>query len=394
MHQNFKSSPIKVGVVGTGCIARGLVNLLSYRKDMQVSTILTRRKGKISELNQFQDLITLEPARLMEKSDIVVVSTGDPIYSTEIIDLAFTYGLPVVTMDADTQVLSGLWLSQRGFVTESEGDQPGCLAALKEEIVQMGFEPVVYGNIKGFLNRNPPLKDMVYWASKQGFSINSVTSFTDGTKLQIEQCLVANGLGAEIAQQGLIGENVEKLEDGAFSLAQEAGKLNKVLSDYIISPQAPPGVFIVATHQESMAAGLQTYKMGAGPYYLHYKPVHLCYFEIPKTIIRAYYSQSVLLDNGTQPTVGVGAVSKSKIKAGTHISKGIGSREFRGEALNIEDQLNHVPIGLLDNVVIKTNLDQGQILTFDDVDLPDTKALTAWMHTKDAFLKSQELHFQ
>jgi predicted homoserine dehydrogenase-like protein len=167
---------------------------------MIVSGILTRRNGKIKELEKFQDLITQEPGRLMEKSDIIVVSTGDPIYSTDIIDLAFTYDLPVVTMDTDTQVLSGHWLSQRGFITESEGDQPGCLAALKEEVVQMGFEPVVYGNIKGFLNQNPPLQDMVYWASKQGFSIHSVTSFTDGTKLQIEQALVANGLGAEIAR--------------------------------------------------------------------------------------------------------------------------------------------------------------------------------------------------
>lgn len=385
MRKTNDISPIKVGVIGTGCIARGLVNLLSHRKDMRISSILTRRKGPIKELLKFQDLITLDPGRIMEQSDIIVVSTGDPIYSTDMIDLAFTYGLPVVTMDADTQVLSGHWLSQRGFITESEGDQPGCLAALKEEVVQMGFEPVVYGNIKGFLNQNPSLKDMVYWASKQGFSIHSVTSFTDGTKLQIEQCLVANGMGAEIARQGLIGEKVSKLDDGAFALAQEAGRLNKVLSDYIISPEAPPGVFIVATHHENMAAGLQTYKMGSGPYYLHYKPIHLCYFEIPKTILRAYNTRSVLLDNGQNPTVGVGAVAKIAIAAQTEIERGIGSREMRGEALNIAEHPNHIPIGLMDKAVIKRKIEPGQVITFDDVDIPDSKALNAWMHTLKTF---------
>lgn len=385
MLQNKDVSLIKVGIVGTGCIARGLVNLLSHRKDMQVTGMLTRRKGNIKELAKFKNLITLEPERMMEKSDVIVVSTGDPIYSTDIIDLAFTYELPVITMDADTQVVSGHWLSQRGFITESEGDQPGCLAALKEEVVQMGFEPVVYGNIKGFLNHNPSLQDMIFWAEKQGFSIHSVTSFTDGTKLQIEQCLVANGLGAKIAKQGLIGEKVSKLEDGAFSLAKEAENLNKVLSDYIISPESPPGVFIVTTHFENMAAGLETYKMGKGPYYLHYKPIHLCYFEIPKTIIRTVNSKRVLLDNGVQPSVSVGAVAKEIVNAGTKVEKGIGSREMRGEAINIADQLNHVPIGLMDNVIIKTNLEPGQIITFNDVDIPDSKALDAWRYTMKVF---------
>src|SRR5690606_30727347 len=195
-----------------------------------------------------------------------------PLYSTEIIDLAFTYKLPVVTMDADTQVVSGSWLSRRGVITEANGDQPGCLAALNNEIIQMGFKPLVYGNIKGYLNQNPSLEDMLYWSKKQGYSLSSVTSFTDGTKLQIEQCLVANGLGVEIAQQGLIGVETNIFEQGAYALGQEAVNRNKILSDYIISRESPPGVFITATHQEDLAAELKTYKLGDGPFYMLYKP--------------------------------------------------------------------------------------------------------------------------
>ncbi|WP_198314224.1 hypothetical protein [Alkalitalea saponilacus] len=213
---------IRVGIVGTGCIGRGLALLLSKRNDMKISGILTRRKGNIPGLEVEQSLLTHEPERLMEKSDIIVISTGDPLYSTEIATIAFTFNLPVVTMDADTQVLSGSWLSQKGQITEAEGDQPGCLAALHNEIIDMGFTPLVYGNIKGFLNQNPPVEEMTYWAEKQGFTLNSVTSFTDGTKLQIEQCLVANGFNAQIAKQGLIGERVSNLEDGANALAKKA----------------------------------------------------------------------------------------------------------------------------------------------------------------------------
>ncbi|MBT0811653.1 NAD(P)-dependent oxidoreductase [Litoribacter ruber] len=372
---------IRVGIVGTGTIARGLARLISKRKDMEVSYILTRRKGIIPDLGVSQELITQSIQQVLEHSDILVVSTGDPIYSTAIIDLAFQYGVKVVTMDADTQVLSGTWLSSRGQITEAEGDQPGCLAALREEALQMGFTPLVYGNIKGFLNHNPGFDDMTFWAKKQGFTVNSVTSFTDGTKLQIEQALVANAFGANIAQRGLIGEKTDNLEAGAFHLATIASAQNKVLSDYIISPTAPPGVFLVGTHHNDLAAGLKTYKMGDGPHYLLYKHTHLCYFEIPKTILKFYHTDKVLIDNGRFPTVSVATVAKKRIAAGTLMEKGIGSMEVRGEAMEIAEEPSHVPIGLMSKVHFTRTVEPGQVVTFDDVEINGSLAYKAWQET-------------
>src|SRR5690606_3946363 len=102
-----KTQPIKVGIVGTGLIGRGLSHLLTRLPEFQLTGILTRRLGPISDLQVSQDLVTNSPQRLMEKSDILVVSTGDVLYSTEVINMAFSFGLPVVTMDSDTQVVSG-----------------------------------------------------------------------------------------------------------------------------------------------------------------------------------------------------------------------------------------------------------------------------------------------
>ncbi len=59
----------------------------------------------------------------------------------------------------------------------------------------MGFKPVVYENIKGFLNTSPSKEDMEFWSKRNGTTLGMTTSFTDGTKVQIEQALVANGLG-------------------------------------------------------------------------------------------------------------------------------------------------------------------------------------------------------
>src|SRR5690554_6298920 len=383
--------PLKIGIVGTGGIARGLAKLVSRRNDMMVSGILTRRTGIIDDLGVSQDLLTLFPEKLMDSSDVIVVSTGDPLYSTQIIDLAFTYKLPVVTMDADTLVVSGSWLSQRGVFTEANGDQPGCLAALNKEVIQMGFKPLVYGNIKGFLNQNPSLEDMVYWAQKQGYSLSSVTSFTDGTKLQIEQCLVANGLGLTIAKQGMIGLETNNFEKGAYALGQEAQDRGTVLSDYIISRESPPGVFITATHQEDLAAELKTYKMGDGPFYLLYKPMHLCFFEIPNTILNLIHRGEKLLDNGTSPGVSVASIAKCKLEAGSFIEKGIGSMQIRGEAISIEANPGHVPVGLMSQAHLKRAVEPGQVITFDDVELPESLAYHAWKETINSTLESSNM---
>lgn len=373
--------PLRIGIVGTGGIGRGLAKLLARRQDMTISGILTRRSGGITDLGVSQDLLIFQAEKLMEFSDLIVVSTGDIIYSTHIINLAFLYQLPVVTMDADTHVVTGSWLSKKGLLTEANGDQPGCLAALNQEVIQMGFQPLVYGNIKGFLNQNPSYEDMLFWSQKQGYSMSSVTSFTDGTKLQIEQCLVANYFGLDIAKQGMIGLETSDFEKGAFDLGKEADRLETVLSDYLISRESPPGVFITATHQENLAAELKTYKMGDGPFYLLYKPNHLCFFEIPNTILNLYHRNEILVDNGQFPKVSVGSIAKKKLEAGTYIDKAIGSMEFRGEALRIAEHPSHVPIGLISQAHLKRTVEPGQMVTFEDVELPDSLALKAWIET-------------
>ena len=384
-----KIGKIKVGLVGTGTIIRGLVKLINKSADMTVTGVLTRRVGVIDGLEVPIEMVCQNPELLFLKSDVIVVSTGDPIYSTEIIHAAFKYNLPVVTMDADTMVTTGTWLSKQGLITESNGDQPGCLAALRQEVLDMGFSPIVYGNIKGFLNRNPSQEDMEYWALKQGFSVESVTSFTDGTKLQIEQALVANAFGATIAQQGLIGIQTEDFENSGYKLAEIGEEFGLPISDYILSKSAPPGVFIVTKHDENLINELRTYKMGNGPYYHHYKPIHLCFFEIPGTIKKLLNHREILLDNGRNPTTSVAAVAKRPLKKGTFIQKGIGSFDIRGEAVRIADQPEHVPIGLLKNIRIKENIEDGQIIRFSDIDLPDSLAKVAWIDT----MKSIETSF-
>ncbi|MBM4764470.1 NAD(P)-dependent oxidoreductase [Bacillus sp. B15-48] len=380
----------KIGVIGTGFISKGLIKAIKNEDDLVVSKVLTRRK--ISDIKSFPDkeLITNSVNELIENSEIIVECSGDTIYGTEIINSAFLANLPVITMNSELQVTTGSYFAGRGMITEAEGDQPGCIAALKENVVQMGFKPLVYGNIKGFLNRTPKKEEMEYWSKRNNLSLQMVTSFTDGTKVQFEQALVANGLGGDIVQTGLLGPASDDVESGGKYLAEQAKKHGSVISDYLLCPKGPAGVFITAEHEENQRGALNYFKMGEGPYYTLTQNFHLCHLEIMKTIRRVLTGGGVLLNNSSTPSISVGAVAKTKIAPGTKISHGIGSFLVRGEALKIIEHPKHIPIGLLVNAVITNHIEEGQLITMDDVVIPDSLALKAWKEIKNKAINDYE----
>ena len=100
---------------------------------------------------------------------------------------------------------------------------------VREEAIMMGFKPLVYGNMKGFLNHHPTPEEMAYWAGKQGISIAQTTSFTDGTKIQIEQALIANCFGATITRQGMEGPKATDVTKAAIDLARTAAELGQAI---------------------------------------------------------------------------------------------------------------------------------------------------------------------
>lgn len=372
------SASYRIGVVGSGFIARGFVMAMQHVKDLRVTRVLTRTDPRTRKDFPRPELLTNSIDDLIEHSDIVVECSGDVVHASEVVDRVLQAGLPVVTMDAEFHVTTGSYFVDRGLLTEAEGDQPGCLAALRENILQMGFRPLVYGNIKRFLNHNPTPEEMHFWARKQGITLPQVTAFTDGTKVQIEQALVANGLGADIAVRGMLGIPSPDVEAGARMLADGARRLGHPISDYVLSPGAPAGVFIAAEHDEYQRDYLQYLKLGDGPYYVLLQPFHLCHLEIQKTIRRVLFEQRILLNNTAYPRISVAAVAKRRLAKGTRIERGIGSFEVRGEAIRILDEPDHVPIGLLANAVLTRDVDAGELIHFDDVELPDTLALHAW----------------
>ncbi len=367
----------RVGVSGTGMISRCFVRLImQHYPELRISRVLTRRK--VDALSDFPlpGALTNSIDDLVEHSDLIVECSGDVFFGTKVIERAFEAGLPVVTVNAELQVTTGSWLAGKGLLTEAEGDQPGSLAALHEDAVQMGFKPLVYGNMKGYLDHNPTREDMAYWSKRQGISIEQTTSFTDGTKVQIEQVVVGNGFGATISKPGLEGLGSTDLNRSANVLGLIAEAAGQPIVDYVIPSGYPAGgVFLVCRHDEIQAPALEYFKLGSGPYYLLTRPFHLCSLEVGKTVRRVLAGGGVLLNNSTKPTLGVAAIAKRAMKPGETIVRGIGGFDVRGEAVRLVEEPDHVPIGLLRHTVLKRALEPGQMITFDDIEIQPSRVL-------------------
>ncbi len=366
----------RIGLSGTGFIARSFAHMvMKHAPDMRLEKVLTRRSPAALADFPTHGSVTSSIDELVEHSDLVFECSGDVIHSTVVIERALAAGRPVVTMNSEFHVTTGSYFADRGLLTEAEGDQPGCLAALRENMLAMGFSPLVYGNMKGFLNHDPTPEDMAFWSSKQGISVEQTTSFTDGTKVQIEQAFIANHAGASILRRGMAGPARDDTVEAARDLAAMAEAAGGPVADYLLSRTQMPGVFIAARHDAEQADALNYFKLGPGPYYVMFNPHHLCSIEAIKTVRRVLSGGGVLMNNSSKPTVGVCAIAKRPLAAGERIELAIGGFDVRGEAVTIAEEPDHVPIGILNGAVLRHAVEPGQMLRFSDVDIPDSRAL-------------------
>lgn len=362
----------RVGICGSGFIARGVYSHLESRDDLEVNGVLTRRP--LEQVKGFRaDVLTNSAEKLAENCDILFECSGDAIHATDVLQLAGKAGCKLVTMNSELQITTGSWILDLGYyLTEALGDQPGCQAELQRDAIAMGFEPVCYLNIKGFLNTNPSRKDMNYWAKKQELALGQVVSFTDGTKLQIEQALVANGLGATIAEEGMIGRKISDLNELDY-LIDRADEIGQPISDYVLNPGGPPGVMVLGKNGEMQKLPgylpFSNLATAEGKGYRLLRPHHLCHLEVVKTLVDVANGAPPLLNNSARPTVTVVAVAKRDMDAGHPIERGLGSFDFRGSAVKIADHPDAIPITLLEDVRLTRNVKEGQIITLDDVDI-------------------------
>ena len=131
---------------------------------------------------------------------------------------------------------------------------------------------------------------------------------------------------------------------------------------------------------------LNLYKLGEGPLYCFYRPYHLCHFEAHNTLARAVLFHDATLTPIGAPCVDVVTTAKIDLEAGNVID-GIGHYMTYGlcENSDVVKRENLLPLGLAEGCTLKRSIAKDQVLTYEDVEIPEGRISVALRKEQDKF---------
>ncbi|MGQ8338393.1 NAD(P)H-dependent oxidoreductase [Sunxiuqinia sp. A32] len=401
-----ENNPIKVGIIGAGEMGKGVINQISrYTPGMIVVAVYNRTIEKAQDALKLAGVhktkivfspremaiaiengytaITKDIGALIEctEVEVLVELTGLISFALENIIKAFENGKHVVSFNAELEATFGPYLKAKAaennvLYTLGDGDQPGVTQNLFRHVKMKGFEPLICGNIKGLQDRYRNPTTQASFAKQWGMTPEMVTSFADGTKISIEQATTANATNMGVAKRGMIGPyfngHVDEMTSGVYPDVDELRELGGIV-DYVVGAKPGPGVFVFATTDDPISAKYLRYgKLGDGPLYSFYVPYHLLFFELVCSIARLVIFKDITLDAEFGMKVEVVSVAKEDLKPGDKID-GLGGYKTYGICDNSNSARadNLLPVGLAENCVVKRTLKRDDLITIDDVDLPD-----------------------
>lgn len=409
--------PVRVAMAGCGFMGRGLVNqIVNSVPGMTLAAIAVRNvDSAVRALGDagVEDVAIAESVRQLNKAirggipavtqdfeaitksdeiDVVIDVTGAVEFGCHLALDCFANGKHLVLMNAEVDATVGAELGRladaAGVVfTGCDGDQPGVQMNLIRFMRSIGVTPLLSGNIKGLQDpyRNPTTQEG--FAKRWGQDPWMVTSFADGTKMSVEQSIVANATGMSVHKRGMLGRDHEGHVDELTEMydIDELRALGGAV-DYVVGSKPNPGIYCLGAHDDPKQQHyLELYKLGKGPLYSFYTPYHLCHFEVPITAARA-----VLMGDPTVralPVRHVEAVTTAKtdLKAGTVLDR-LGGYHYYGEAekAHIARSERLLPIGAAVGCTLLRDVPKGATLTYDDVALPPGRLVDKLLEAQSA----------
>ena len=397
-------NPVKVGMIGAGFMGRGIANQIANSvPGMELVAISNRHLDGakrayaeagidgvqvVKTVSGLEDAIVrnqyavTEDAMLLcqaEGIDALIEVTGTIEFAAHLVMEAIAYGKHVILMNAELDGTIGSILKVHAdragvILSACDGDQPGVQMNLYRFVKSIGVTPLLCGNIKGLQDpyRNPTTQEA--FAKRWGQKPHMVTSFADGTKISFEQAIVANATGMRVAKRGMLGYDYKGHVDEMTKM-YDVDQLKEWggIVDYVVGAKPSPGVFVFGTHDDPKQRHyLNLYKLGEGPLYSFYTPYHLCHFEVPLSVARAVLFQDAVMAPLAGPRVDVVATAKIDLKAGETLD-GIGYYMTYGQCENSDlvQAQNLLPMGLAEGCRLKRDIPKDQVLTYDDVEVPD-----------------------
>jgi predicted homoserine dehydrogenase-like protein len=355
-------------------------------------------------LGQRRTHITTEAADLIDAPvDVVVEATGNPEVGIAHAVRAIEAGHHIVMVNVEADALAGPALAARaraaGVVYSlAYGDQPAMTWELVDWARACGFEVVCAGKgakyLPGYHAMNPG-NVWEHWEFSEELTSSGQlspfmhTSFRDGTKAAIEMAAVANASGLRPADDGLsfppsgtteLATVCRPRSDGGT--LPHSGTVEVVSSvdteGNWLAHHLQEGVFVVVKAPNAYARECFTeYAWQAddtGQYIALYRPQHLVGLELNVTIAHALRGVPTGAPVGL--SADVVAVAKKPLQAG-EVLDGEGGFTVWGKLMPADVSLRRraLPVGLA-HVPLRNDIEEGQVVTFDDVDInEDTLAM-------------------
>ncbi len=395
-------NPIRVGMVGAGATGRAIaLQLGTPVPGIRLVAIANRtishaerafREAGITNWRQVSSardaeaavahgipVLTDDPAVLTacDVMDLLVEVTGSVEPAGRVALQAFDHGKHVVLVNAELDSFVGPILKAKAdragvVVTHTDGDEPGVAMTLLRYLRSLGLRTVAAGNLKGMVDyyRNPDTQKG--FAERNDQDVKKVTSFADATKLSMETTVLANATGFQAGRRGMYGPRCKEVREMANLLPADQ-MLSTGLVDYALGAAPYTGAFVIV-HEDSplKKAQLAYYKLGDGPFYVFYTPFHLPHIQIASTIGRAVILRDATVAPIGGPVCEVVTVAKRDLKAGERLD-GIGGYCAYGLIDNAPAARSGsaLPIALSEGCVMQRNVAKDQVVSFDDVSLPD-----------------------
>ena len=399
-----EGKPIRVGMIGAGFMGQGLTNQIVHSvPGMRMAAIYNRHPERAFNVFRYagcEDVVTASNQNAIDSAirrnspvvaedpflicrsneiDVVVDVTGSVEFGAHVILEAFKFGKPVVLMNAEVDSTIGpilrIYANKYGVILSAcDGDEPGLQMNLCRWVKGLGLIPRAIVNVKGLQDpyRNPTTQTA--WAERWKQNAAMVTSFADGSKISFEQSIVANATGFKVRSRGMSrGFNYE----GSIMDVQNLYDIEELrvlggIVDYTVGPPLIKA-FCLAEHPDPKQQHyLNLYKMGEGPLYPFWTPYHLVHFETPNSIARVVLFGDELAPPLGGPVVEVCAVAKRDLKAGEVLDEYVMYMTY-GEAANVDEMSDkrYLPEGLVLGCKLNRDIPKDQVLTYDDVELPD-----------------------
>ena len=404
--RSSEKNPIRIGIVGCGQMGSGLAHTINNIEGMHVTAIadiavergiqtytemghsadeivVTEHVGKAQDAIKAGKVVVMPDAfqmPVLESLESLVEVTGVPDIGARVAYDSIMNRKPIIMLNVETDITIGVYLDRlarkMGSVyTVASGDEPGVCKMLYEQAILMGFEVVTLGKGKNnVINLDATPESCAEEAASKGMNPKMLSAFKDGTKTMVEMAAVSNATGLVPDVPGMHGPKAE-VNDllKVFIPAADGGLFSKSgVVDYSTGAIAP-GVFaVVRSYDARIRKEMKFITLADGPYYLHFRPYHLCDLETPQSIAEAVLLGEVTV-TASQMHSEVVCIAKRNIKPGEKLG-GIGGTDWYGKIMTYADARSQkaVPIGIGANATARNPIQKGAIITENDVALDES----------------------